>query len=62
MARLLYLHTMRLHQTYSTAEDITEHLIKALGGSGYEQAMAQIGSRNNQAGDDVANQDGKDRC
>ena len=45
-------------QTYSTAEDITEHMIKALGGSGYEQAMAQIGL-GTIGGDALANQDGK---
>ena len=46
---------------YSTAEDITEHLIKALGGSGYEQAMSQIGLGTS-AGDDVvkAKDDAKD--
>jgi len=45
-------------QKYSTAEDITEHMIKALGGSGYEQAMAQIGLGTT-GGDKLANQDGK---
>ena len=46
---------------YSTAEDITEHLIKSLGGSGYEQAMSQIGLGTT-AGDDVvkAKDDAKD--
>jgi hypothetical protein len=45
-------------QTYSTAEDITEHMIKALGGDGYEQAMAQLGLGTT-GGDKLANQDGK---
>ena len=45
-------------QKYSTAEDITEHMIKALGGPGYEQAMAQIGLGTT-GGDKLANQDGE---
>ena len=45
-------------QKYSTAEDVTEHMIKALGGDGYEQAMAQIGLGTT-GGDALANQDGE---
>ena len=45
-------------QKYSTAEDITENMIKELGPQGYEQAMAQIGLGTT-AGDALANQDGE---
>ena len=45
-------------QKYSTAEDITEYMIKKLGPQGYEQAMAQIGLGTT-AGDALANQDGE---
>jgi hypothetical protein len=43
--------------TYSTAEDITEYLIKALGGPGYEQAMSQIGLGTTSADDVVKAKD-----
>ena len=43
---------------YSTAEDITEYLIKALGGPGYEQAMSQIGLGTTSADDVVKAKDG----
>ena len=42
---------------YSTAEDITEYLIKALGGPGYEQAMSQIGLGTTSADDVVKAKD-----